>query len=99
MKQHKRVLSKACNATRDAAIHLLESTGFSVSADARRVLHRYMLVFIGDGSFATRGWAKGHRASPVKQVQSRRLLFHSILSFFFGMKTIRLFLVSNSISR
>lgn len=55
---------------RDAAIDLLESCGFSVSLQARRALHRRLLVFVGDASFATRGaWAKGHAAAPVKQVQ------------------------------
>lgn len=56
---------------RDAAIDLLESCGFSVSLQARRALHRRLLVFVGDASFATRGaWAKGHAAAPVKQVHN-----------------------------
>lgn len=66
--QHKHVLAKACDATRDAFIDLLVSCGFNVNVDVRRTLHRRIIVFVGDASFASRGWCRGHRAIPVKQV-------------------------------
>lgn len=66
------MLWQACDATREAAIHLFESAGFDVKPEARRDLHRRLIIFVGDASFATRGWARGHRAAPVKQVGSTR---------------------------